>query len=84
MKICSNSRSESWKPRYTALFMTDLRIHWSNYNRQFIAKVTSRTIVTENPEGKEVETLLNYASTAPIEFSEVVDEMITSFPDGNN
>lgn len=63
--------------------MTDVNISWSNYNRQFIAKVTSRTIVTENPIGKEAESLLNYAATAPIEFSEIVDQMITSFPDGN-
>lgn len=64
--------------------MTDLQICWSNYNKQFNAKVTSRTIVTENPHGKEVQNLSNYASTAPIEFSEIVDQMITTFPDGNS
>lgn len=47
-----------------------------------MAKITSRTIVTENPHGKQVENLLEYASTAPIEFSDIVEQMITTFPDG--
>lgn len=76
-------RSQSWQLRTTALFMTDLHITWSNFSRQFVAKVTTRTIVTENPHGKEVDSLLKYASTAPIEFSEIVDHMVTALPDGN-
>ncbi|KAJ8966403.1 hypothetical protein NQ317_009635 [Molorchus minor] len=64
------SRSNSWKPRYTALFLTDLCIHWSNFERSFMARVTGRTVVTENPEGtntiqevmsiKQVQDKINY------------------------
>lgn len=46
--------------------------------------MSSQTLVTENPHGKEAQNLLDYAKTAPIEFSEIVDQMITTFPDGNN
>ncbi|KAG5897442.1 hypothetical protein JTB14_002703 [Gonioctena quinquepunctata] len=74
-------RSEKWKPRFTAIFFTDLKVQWSNFQRQFIAKVTSRTIVTENPEGREVQLLLNFAKNAPIETFEIVDQMITTLPD---
>lgn len=78
-----SSRSENWKPRYTALFITDVQIVWSNYHRQFIAKFTNQTLVTENPNGKESQNLLKYALTAPIEIDEIVDQMITTYPDGN-
>lgn len=64
--------------------MTDLQIQWSIYSKQYIAKVSNRTIVTENPHGKEVQNLLNYAATAPIEYSEIVEQIITTFPDGND
>ncbi|CAH1155516.1 unnamed protein product, partial [Phaedon cochleariae] len=74
-------RSEKWRPRLTALFITDLKVQWSDFQRQFIAKVTNRTIITENPQGNEVQLLLNYAQTAPIETFEIVDQMINTLPD---
>lgn len=46
--------------------------------------MTGQTIVTENPYGREAQNLLNYALTAPLEFSEIVDQMVTAYPDGNN
>ncbi|XP_074026715.1 meiosis specific with OB domains hold'em isoform X2 [Leptinotarsa decemlineata] len=75
------NRSEKWTPRFTALFFTDLIVLWSNFQRQFIAKVSNRTIVTENPEGKEVQLLLDYAKDAPIETFEIVDQFLTTLPD---
>ncbi|KAJ8934928.1 hypothetical protein NQ314_013087 [Rhamnusium bicolor] len=75
------SRSIGWKPRYTALFFTDLHVQWSSFERSFVAKVTTCTIVTENPEGREVLPLLNYAKNAPIETFEIVDQLITALPD---
>lgn len=75
------SRSNNWKPRFTAVFFTDVRICWSNFERSFVAKVTSRTIVTENPDGREVHLLLNYAKTAPIETFEIVDHLLAELPD---
>ncbi|CAH1109944.1 unnamed protein product [Psylliodes chrysocephalus] len=76
-------RSDHWRPRNTALFMTDLKIAWSNFQRQFIAKVTGRTIVTENPESKEAQKLLIYAKMAPIETFDILDQLITSLPNPN-
>lgn len=37
--------------------------------------------MTENPDGREVHLLLNYAKTAPIETFEIVDHLITELPD---
>ncbi|KAJ8917450.1 hypothetical protein NQ315_005497 [Exocentrus adspersus] len=75
------SRSINWKPRVTAVFFADLRICWSSFERSYIAKVSSRTIVTENPHGAEVEALLSYAQNAPIQTFEIVDQLVTALPD---
>uniref|UniRef100_A0A6P7G0N5 Meiosis-specific with OB domain-containing protein n=1 Tax=Diabrotica virgifera virgifera TaxID=50390 RepID=A0A6P7G0N5_DIAVI len=74
-------RSEHWKPRLTVLFMADVRIKWSDFDKQFQASVAGRTIVTENPKGKEVDLLLNYAKDAPIETFAIVNQIITALPD---
>ncbi|XP_072397661.1 meiosis-specific with OB domain-containing protein [Diabrotica undecimpunctata] len=77
-------RSEHWKPRLTVLFMADIRIKWSDFDKQFLASVSGRTIVTENPKGKEVDLLLNYAKDAPIETFAIVNQIITALPDPNS
>ncbi|XP_057666084.1 meiosis-specific with OB domain-containing protein [Diorhabda carinulata] len=76
-------RSEHWIPKQTVLFITDLKIQWSNFQRQFIARITGCTIITENPNGREAQMLLNYAKDAPIETYDIVDQIINSLPDPN-
>ncbi|XP_056644226.1 meiosis-specific with OB domain-containing protein isoform X2 [Diorhabda sublineata] len=76
-------RSEHWIPKQTVLFITDLKIQWSNFQRQFIARITGCTIITENPNGREAQMLLNYAKDAPIETYDIVDQIINSLPDRN-
>ncbi|KAL1491662.1 hypothetical protein ABEB36_012224 [Hypothenemus hampei] len=77
------NRSNFWKPRETLLFFTDLKIDWSNFGHTYIAKTTGRTIVTENPIGKEAQELLEYAQNAPVETFQIVEQMITSFSKSN-
>ncbi|VEN37391.1 unnamed protein product [Callosobruchus maculatus] len=75
------TRSEKWKPRSTVLFLTDLRVQWSVFQREFVVKVTSCTIVTENPIGREAQILLEYAKDAPIETTEIVDNLLVAISD---
>ncbi|CAH1992327.1 unnamed protein product [Acanthoscelides obtectus] len=72
------ARSEKWKPRCTILFLTDLRVQWSDFQREFVTKVTSSTIVTENPIGREAQILLDYAKHAPMETAEIVDNLLAT------
>ncbi|CAG9858492.1 unnamed protein product [Phyllotreta striolata] len=76
-------RSDHWVPTVTILFITDLKVVWSNFLRQFSVKVTARSIVTENPEGKESQMLANYAKEAPIETFDIVGQIVTALDDPN-
>ncbi|ENN77338.1 hypothetical protein YQE_06164, partial [Dendroctonus ponderosae] len=73
-------RSNNWKARTTVIFLTDLRIEWSNYAHSYVAKSTGRTIVTESPRSKEAQMLLDYAQTAPIATFDIVEQLVTSMP----
>nr|CAI5838094.1 unnamed protein product [Callosobruchus analis] len=75
------ARSEKWKPRSTVLFLTDLRVQWSVFQREFVVKVTSCTIVTENPIGREAQILLEYAKDAPMETAEIMDNLLVAISD---
>ncbi|CAG9767901.1 unnamed protein product [Ceutorhynchus assimilis] len=78
------NRSNSWKPRSTILFMTDLKIDWSNFGRAYMGKATTRTIVTENPASKEAKALFEYAQNAPIETFDLIEQMVTSIPSSSS
>ncbi|RZB84944.1 meiosis-specific with OB domain-containing protein, partial [Asbolus verrucosus] len=75
------TRASSWKTRSTILFITDARVEWSNFLRAYSATLTNRSIVTENPIGEEAISLANYAKSAPLETSAILDQLITALPD---
>lgn len=74
-------RANSWKPRATILFITDVRIEWSSFLRAYAASLTSRSIVTENPVGEQAVILAGYAKTATLATSAILDQLITDIPD---
>nr|CAH7754922.1 unnamed protein product [Callosobruchus chinensis] len=76
IEVFDHTSPKKWKPRSTVLFLTDLHVQWSVYQREFVVKVTSCTIVTENPVGREAQILLEYAKDAPVETTEIVDHLL--------
>ncbi|XP_044761353.1 meiosis-specific with OB domain-containing protein [Coccinella septempunctata] len=61
------SKAGCWKPRETIIFVTDVKIDWSGFHKTIVATFSSRSILTENPIGKEAENLARYAKTARLE-----------------
>ncbi|KAL4624547.1 meiosis-specific with OB domain-containing protein [Arapaima gigas] len=52
---------QTWIPRETVLFIADTRVTFDSFRKSMVATVTSKTIVTVNPDTKEAEVLFNYA-----------------------
>ncbi|CAH1369705.1 unnamed protein product [Tenebrio molitor] len=75
------TRAGNWKPRTTILFITEARVEWSNFLKAYSASLTNRSIITENPIGQEALALANYAKTAPIETTDILNQFITTLPD---
>lgn len=56
-------------------------MEWSNFLKAYSASLTNRSIITENPIGQEALALANYAKTAPIETTDILNQFITTLPD---
>lgn len=63
--------------------MTDMKIEYSNFHKCLVPAISSRTIITEDPVGAPAETLRNYARTAPIYQSDILDQLCQSIINGN-
>lgn len=70
-----NFRATFWTPRSTILFMTDMKIDFNKFHRIFLPNISSKTIITENPVGREADVLRNYALTAPIQPTEILESL---------
>lgn len=73
-------RAESWKPRETILFLTDVKVEWSSFHHSAVAVLTNRTVITENPVGIEADQLRNYAQTAALQTIAILDNLLSSLP----
>lgn len=71
-------RAENWRPLETILFITDIRVGYSDYYQAITLSETARTLFVENPMGKEAEELAQYATQTPLQDLELAlsDEMI--------
>lgn len=76
-------RAEQWKPRTTILFMADVRTKWSNFDNCMTASISSKTVVTENPTGREADNLRRFAESTPLKPLQILDHMAVNIPDGN-
>ncbi|KAG8311507.1 hypothetical protein J6590_042375 [Homalodisca vitripennis] len=74
-------RADNWKPRETVLFIADVRLNWNSFKKCMTATVTSRTIITENPDMADAEDLREHARNAPIVSSAILDQFATNFPE---
>nr|XP_031542950.1 meiosis-specific with OB domain-containing protein isoform X3 [Vicugna pacos] len=53
-------RPESWMPRKTVIFASDVRISFDKFRNCMTATVISKTIITTNPDTPEANILLNF------------------------
>nr|KAF6490212.1 meiosis specific with OB-fold [Molossus molossus] len=62
--ICWDNESillaQSWMPRETVIFASDVRINFDKFRDCMTATVISKTIITTNPETPEANILLNF------------------------
>ncbi|KAI4466186.1 aspartate aminotransferase [Holotrichia oblita] len=79
-----NFRAGFWTPRSTTLFMTDMKIEYSNFHKIFLPNISSRTIITENPVGAEANNLRSYALTAPIQPTEILERLSITVENTNS
>ncbi|XP_014242888.2 meiosis-specific with OB domain-containing protein [Cimex lectularius] len=73
-------RAKIWKPRFTILFLSDIKIKWNAFRRSLYGDIGPRTIVTENPDTKEAMALAQFASTAPLQPVAIVDMLAELMP----
>ncbi|XP_053327998.1 meiosis-specific with OB domain-containing protein [Spea bombifrons] len=63
--VCWDNESiqiaQTWIPRETVLFASDIRINYDAFRNTMVATVVSKTIFTTNPDTPEAQALLNYA-----------------------
>ncbi|KAJ7305695.1 hypothetical protein JRQ81_010061 [Phrynocephalus forsythii] len=62
--ICWDNESiqlaQSWTPRETVIFASDVRINFDKFRNSMVATVISKTIITTNPDTPEAHVLLNF------------------------
>ncbi|XP_053133071.1 meiosis-specific with OB domain-containing protein isoform X2 [Hemicordylus capensis] len=62
--ICWDNESiqlaQSWMPRETVIFASDVRINFDKFRNCMVATVISKTIITSNPDTPEANILLNF------------------------
>nr|XP_022905749.1 meiosis-specific with OB domain-containing protein [Onthophagus taurus] len=68
-----------WKPRTTILFLADVKVEYSHFHKSIMPVIGSRTIITEDPIGQEAEQLRNYASTAPLLPSHIIEQLMSRY-----
>ncbi|XP_069840157.1 meiosis-specific with OB domain-containing protein [Dendropsophus ebraccatus] len=63
--ICWDNESiqvaQTWIPKETVLFVSEVRINYDSFRNTMVATVVSKTIFTTNPEMQEAHALLRYA-----------------------
>ncbi|KAG9476666.1 hypothetical protein GDO78_002191 [Eleutherodactylus coqui] len=63
--ICWDNESiqlaQTWVPRETVLFASEIRINYDSFRNSMVATVVSKTIFTTNPDMPEAYALLGYA-----------------------
>ncbi|XP_044160870.1 meiosis-specific with OB domain-containing protein isoform X2 [Bufo gargarizans] len=63
--ICWDNESiqlaQTWIPRETVLFASEIRINYDSFRNSMVATVVSKTIFTTNPDMPEAHALLTYA-----------------------
>lgn len=72
------TRAENWIPLETVLFITDVRVGFSEYYQAITLSETARTLFVENPIGNDANELREYVKHAPLQDIELAlsDDMI--------
>uniref|UniRef100_A0A1B6DUZ9 MEIOB-like N-terminal domain-containing protein n=1 Tax=Clastoptera arizonana TaxID=38151 RepID=A0A1B6DUZ9_9HEMI len=76
-------RADNWQARKTILFIADILLDWSSYKNEMVGTISSRTIITENPNINHAQDLKNYSRTAPIQAAAILDHIANNIPDSS-
>ncbi|XP_061455177.1 meiosis-specific with OB domain-containing protein isoform X2 [Rhineura floridana] len=74
---------QSWIPRETVIFASDIRINFDKFRNCMVATVISKSIITTNPDTPEANTLLSFIRESA-EMLDLDDEMGDQFRDSVN
>lgn len=67
---------------FPVLFLADVRLEWNTFRKGMSATVTSRSVITENPNIDEAMILRNYARTAPTKPIAILNHLANNIVDG--
>lgn len=67
--------AQQWKPCHTVLFMADMKVDWSRFHNSMIVSISSKTVITEDPEITAAKELREYAKEAPKNITAYLDKM---------
>ncbi|XP_066496902.1 meiosis-specific with OB domain-containing protein [Tiliqua scincoides] len=85
--ICWDNESiqlvQSWMPRETVIFASDVRINFDKFRNCMVATIISKTIITTNPDTPEANILLNFIRENAEMFT-LDDEMEDQFRESIN
>ncbi|XP_050308048.1 meiosis-specific with OB domain-containing protein isoform X2 [Anthonomus grandis grandis] len=74
------NRSNFWTPKSTVLFMTDLKISWSQFDNAFVGNTSGRTVVTVDPATREGKELYEFAQSTTVETYDIVEQLVAAMP----
>lgn len=60
-------RSEAWTPGNTVLYISDVRVKYNDFFDAMVLVETPKTIIIEDPIGKDAEELANYVASVPLD-----------------
>ncbi|KAJ1523014.1 hypothetical protein ONE63_002149 [Megalurothrips usitatus] len=74
-------QASQWKSRETILYAVDIRMKWNNFRNSCIPTVTSKTIITVDPQVPDAECLRVYAHAAPLQATAIIDYLASNIVD---
>lgn len=70
-----------WKPLKTVLHLIDVKVGYSEFHKTTTLGLSSRSLMFENPIGKEMEKVAEYAATAPGIDMDIFARYVRDLPD---
>ncbi len=68
--------SEEWIPKQDLLFLADARVDYDDYRKRNVVTVTSRTLVSFNPDTDETRALAEYAAQANFSAGAMLEDAV--------
>ncbi|XP_077980792.1 meiosis-specific with OB domain-containing protein-like [Glandiceps talaboti] len=73
--------AQTWSPKVTVIFASDVRVSYDDFRRTMVATVTSKTIFTVNPDTREAHSLYTYGQSVNFDDDTMVSESMGQDPE---